>query len=214
MAKKLFGLIKLIVVLLILTMVVRLGYSLYSNARYPLNYSSSIKKYADEFEVDPYLVAAVISVESGFDHEARSHRDARGLMQIGETTGEWAAEKLEIGNYNQDMLYDPDLNIRIGSWYLNNLSKEFDGNMPVVLAAYNGGSGNVNKWLSDPNYSKDGINLDRIPFAETRAYVEKVMDKKEDYESRYKNIFDNPVEEENVVLAFVNRVKKIVKDIF
>ena len=214
MAKKIGGFIKVIVILLIIAVVLSIGFSFYSNTRYPLSYSTSIKKYAEEFQVDPYLIAAVISVESSFDKEATSPKDARGLMQIGPSTGEWAAEKLDIENYSSDMLYEPDVNIRIGAWYLNNLSDEFNGNIPVVLAAYNGGSGNVSKWLDDKDYSKDGVNLDNIPFPETRAYVDKVQDKREDYKNKHKHAFTNPVEDESLVLSMINKIKKLVKDIF
>lgn len=212
MIKRIGSFFKLVVILLVLAMISSIGYSFYSNTRYPLSYSTTIKKNADEFDVDPYLIAAVISVESGFDKDAVSNKDARGLMQIGVSTGEWAADKLGIVDYNPDMLFDPSINIRMGTWYLNNLSTEFDSNLPVVLAAYNGGSGNVSKWLRDPNYSSDGKTLDHIPFEETRNYVDKVLSRKEEYETKHKHAFDNPEDDENPILAFINKIKKIVKD--
>lgn len=214
MAKMFKALIKLSIILLILATAFGIGYSLYEDATYHLSYSATIKKYADEFQIDPYLVAAVINVESDFDSEAVSHKDARGLMQIGEGTGEWAARELEIEGYNQDMLYDPEINIRIGSWYLNNLSKEFNGNVELMLAAYNGGSGNVNKWLKDEKYSKDGTSLYHIPFKETRLYVEKVLRIREEYKDRYGGVFENPTGEDDRKVHFVTRIKKLVKDIF
>ena len=141
---------------------------------YPYKYVEYINKYSEEYELDPYLVLAVIKTESNFNKEAVSKKDAKGLMQIMDSTGEWVAEELKINNFTTSMLFDPELNIKMGCWYLNNLEHEFDENLDVVLAAYNGGSGNVNKWLSHEEYSIDGENLDYIPFPETKKYVDKV----------------------------------------
>lgn len=141
---------------------------------YPLSYREYIKQYSQEYELDPFLVAAVINVESKYHEEATSSKNARGLMQIGEQTGQWASEELNIEDYEENLLYDPETNIRIGTWYLNKLNKEFRGNLDLVLAAYNGGSGNVNKWLKSEEYSKDGESLDQIPFQETENYLKKV----------------------------------------
>ena len=82
-------------------------------------------------------------------------------------------KKIELDDFNTNMLYDPEINIEFGCWYLNNLLEEF-GDLSLALAAYNGGSGNVTKWLSNPEYSSDGENLTYIPFKETKKYVDKV----------------------------------------
>ncbi|EPS47163.1 transglycosylase SLT domain-containing protein [Clostridium botulinum CFSAN002367] len=95
-------------------------------------------------------------------------------MQITPETGEWVAEKMGMKDFNIDDLKDPETNIKMGCWYLNNLKEEFDGNMDLVLAAYNGGRGNVQKWLKDSEHSKDGESLHYIPFKETDKYVKKV----------------------------------------
>ncbi|ARE87147.1 Soluble lytic murein transglycosylase precursor [Clostridium formicaceticum] len=142
---------------------------------YPMHYRDIIEIYAKEYDVDPYLVAAIMRNESKFNPNAISRREAKGLMQIAPITGNWAAEKLSIEDYHEDMLYDPDLNIRIGCWYLDILHKEFDNNLQLIVAAYNAGNGNVTKWLQNPAYSKDGETLDEIPFGETRIYLQKVL---------------------------------------
>ncbi|WP_420829633.1 lytic transglycosylase domain-containing protein [Crassaminicella indica] len=142
---------------------------------YPIHYWDLIEKYAKEYELDPYLVAAIIRTESKFDEKAKSNKNARGLMQISEVTGQWASEELRIDDYHEEILYIPDINIKIGCWYLYKLKEEFNGNLQLILAAYNGGSGNVNKWLKDPKYSDEGEFLRDIPFPETKAYVKKVM---------------------------------------
>ena len=105
-------------------------------------------------------------------------------MQIMDSTGEWIAEKLEVDNFNPNMLYEPEINIRFGCWYLNNLLMEF-GDLSLALAAYNGGSGNVTKWLNDPEYSSDGENLTYIPFKETKKYVDKVSTRYNIYKFLY-----------------------------
>jgi soluble lytic murein transglycosylase len=145
---------------------------------YPIKYNNIITKYSTEYNLDPYLIFAIINVESHYDPNAKSHKDAQGLMQITPTTGKWAAEKLNIKNFNLDMLYDPDTNIKIGCWFLDNLRNEFhefDSEVVLMLASYNGGSSNVKKWLKDKKYSQTGMTLDEIPFKETKCYVDKVL---------------------------------------
>lgn len=141
---------------------------------YPLGYKEDINKYALEYEVDPYLIAAVINVESKYNKNAISSKDARGLMQIGPKTGQWISEILDIDPYNENFLFDPNINIMFGSWYLNKLKKDFNNDLDLVLAAYNAGSGNVTKWLGDKAYSWDGDSLDNIPFKETEDYLKRV----------------------------------------
>jgi len=153
---------------------------------YPIHYSDLIEKYAVEYEIDPYLVASIMKNESKFNPNAVSRKDAKGLMQIAPVTGEWAAEKLNIENYSEDMLFDPELNIKMGVWYLNVLKYEFSNNMELMIAGYNAGNGNVKKWLNNPEYSKDGETLDEIPFNETKIYQRKVLRDYEIYKKLYK----------------------------
>ncbi|MDD3840618.1 MAG: lytic transglycosylase domain-containing protein [Clostridia bacterium] len=152
----------------------------------PISYKELIFKYSDKYEIDPYLVASIISVESNFDPNARSHKDALGLMQITSPTAIWIAHKIDYKQFSEKMLFDPEINIMFGCWYIDNLREEFGDNLRNILAAYNGGRGNVNKWLSDKNYSNDGISLNRIPFKETDNYVHKVIDKYNKYKNIYK----------------------------
>lgn len=153
---------------------------------YPLPYSEHVYKYSKEYNLDPYLVYAAIRVESNFESDAKSSKGAKGLMQITDDTGQWAANKMKIKNYNSEMLYQPQYNIMVGCWYIRNLIDQFDGNMTSALAAYNGGSGNVEKWLKNKEYSSDGEKLDKIPFGETKRYVEKI---KKDY-NIYKSLYE------------------------
>lgn len=153
---------------------------------YPIHYHDLIEKYAKEYEIDPYLVVAIMKNESRFDPNAISKKDAKGLMQIAPITGEWASKKLEIPNYSEDMLFQPELNIQFGIWYLNVLKQEFSDNIELIIAGYNAGNGNVKKWLNDPKYSKDGKTLYKIPFDETKIYQKKVLRDYKIYSKIYK----------------------------
>lgn len=157
---------------------------------YPMKYKNFIIKYSKTYELDPYLVSGVINVESKYNPKAKSHKDAKGLMQITPSTGRWVAERMGIENFSEDMLFDPETNIKMGCWYLNNLRQEFAQgggvtDIVLVLAAYNGGSGNVRKWLKDDKYSQTGASLDQIPFNETQQYVEKVIKNEKIYRWLY-----------------------------
>lgn len=142
---------------------------------HPLKYQEQVYKYSKEFEVDPILVFSMIRVESSYNQHALSPKGAKGLMQITDKTGEWAAEKLKIKNFSTSNLFNPDVNIRIGCWYLNSLQKEFDGNILLAITAYNSGSGRVKQWLNDKKLSSTGKFLERIPFDETDNYVKRVL---------------------------------------
>lgn len=187
--------IKKIISLIFTIFIIVIIVSVIVSALYPIAYKDYINKYSNEYNLDPFLVASIINVESKYDKNALSIKNAKGLMQIGSSTGIWASEVLKINPYNEQMLFDPDTNIRIGTWYLNQLNKEFDNNLELVLAAYNAGSGNVNKWLLDREYSNDGNNLDTIPFKETNNYLKKVRLGHEVYSRVYK--YYMPIEDNN-----------------
>ncbi|MGM0472135.1 MAG: lytic transglycosylase domain-containing protein [Bacillota bacterium] len=142
---------------------------------YPLYYQDLIFAYAAEYDLDPYLLAAIIKIESKFDRRATSHRGARGLMQIMPQTGQWIADRLGVEDFTEEDLYQAELNIKFGCWYLAHLKKIFDDDLILVIAAYNGGQGNVNQWLKSDEWSGKHQDSDQIPFNETKDYVEQVM---------------------------------------
>jgi soluble lytic murein transglycosylase len=152
---------------------------------FPVKFKEYVIEYSEKNNIDPNLVFAIIKAESNFNPRAVSHKNARGLMQISEITGSWGAERVGIKNYNSEMLFDPEINIRIGCWYLGTLMNEYSGRVDLVIAAYNGGSGNVNRWLKDENYSSTGTSLDKIPFKETERYVKKVKNNYMIYKGLY-----------------------------
>ena len=144
------------------------------NYYFPFKYESIIRHYAQVHGVDPVLIASIINVESRFDRYAVSHAGASGLMQLMPGTAQWAAEEIGIPYFDfYEMVFDPYININIGTWYFSRLLGNH-ATQEVALAAYNAGSGNVSSWLSNPNFSYDGEVLNYIPFGETRRYVSRV----------------------------------------
>ncbi|MPN57676.1 Soluble lytic murein transglycosylase [bioreactor metagenome] len=133
-------------------------------------------------------MAAIIHVESGNREDAVSEKGALGLMQLMPDTAEWIAGKLGE-TYNQDSVCEPYTNIRYGCWYLDFLFSRFSST-DTVLAAYNAGHNAVRNWLSDPEYSDDGVTLKRIPYTETEQYVEKVDRAYDKYKALYPKAFN------------------------
>ncbi|MDD4081183.1 MAG: lytic transglycosylase domain-containing protein [Eubacteriales bacterium] len=135
-----------------------------------------IDSYSAEYGISPAFVAAVIKCESNFLPRAVSSADARGLMQIMPDTGVWLAGRLGTPNYTIDRLFEPQLNIQYGAYYLAYLSNHFDGQPVMVAAAYHAGMNNVKLWAL--NYAADQrtLSVDELPMSNTRDYVRKVMD--------------------------------------
>ena len=161
-------------------MAVRTGYDVGIRTTYPVAYSEYIVKYAHKYKLDPFLVMGVIKQESNFVPEAESDY-AVGLMQLTSDTAAWNAKQMGLNNYDYT---DPQTNIMIGCHYLRYLIDHYR-NIDTALAAYNGGMGNVDEWLKNPQYSTDGVELYSIPFPETRAYVKKVRGYWENYRKLY-----------------------------
>jgi len=144
-----------------------------------------VLKNSAENNLPPALVYAVIRTESGFDSDARSHVEARGLMQITKDTYEWAQFRVKEENaLGFDALFDSEINIRYGTIILRLLLEEFD-TVENALCAYHTGWGNMKKWLADPELSGDGVHLDRIPSKVTAYYVARVLETQEMYERLY-----------------------------
>lgn len=150
-------------------------------SKYPKNYEEIVSRYADEYNVPRDLVWAVIKVESDFDPEAKSSAGALGLMQMMPDTFREITKDFLGENLAFEELTDPEVSIRYGTYYLAYLYRYFDYNWHHAIAAYNGGMGNVAKWLKDPEYVDDEGNLKHIPFSETRSYVKKVEKAQEMY---------------------------------
>ncbi len=165
-------------------------WSLLEKKTHPNDYSDIVEKYASKYDIPPEVVFAVIKTESDFDPNATSSAGAMGLMQMMPKTFEWLTGEEHLNeNLLTSKLLDPEISIRYGTYYLSYLrnrffaTKEVDWN--IIFAAYNGGEGNVSKWLSDPECIDENGKLVNIPFQETRSYVSKVNKALDTYKELY-----------------------------
>jgi soluble lytic murein transglycosylase len=142
---------------------------------YPLKYEHIVRGHARNYSLDPALLAAVIYQESKFSADAKSPSGAIGLMQLLPDTAKGIALHTGGSRFRVADLYNPEINIRYGAWYLRHLLRKY-GDETTALAAYNAGQNNVDRWR------RDGRG---IQFAETRAYVERVEELKKIYRRAY-----------------------------
>ena len=150
----------------------------------PLRHEDIIRQQAADKDLDPSLIAGVIYVESRF-RDRTSHAGAKGLMQLLPSTADYIARKSGGTRFVQGDLATPQINISYGSWYLRYLLDRYDGNVVLALCAYNGGEGNVDRWLREAHLSDTEFTLERVPFAETREYVRRVLEARKDYRTQY-----------------------------
>ena len=142
---------------------------------YPLAYASIVRGHARNYDLDPALLAAVIYQESKFRADSRSSSGAIGLMQLLPDTAKGIAVHTGGSRFQVDDLYDPEINVRYGCWYLRHLLQKY-GDEETALAAYNAGQANVDGWRAQ------GVG---IQFAETRHYVQRVEELKTIYRHAY-----------------------------
>jgi soluble lytic murein transglycosylase len=141
----------------------------YERLRYPLAYETIIRGHARNYRLDPALLAAMIYQESKFEVDARSEAGAIGLMQLRPDTARGIAVRTGGSQFRVDDLYDPEINVRYGSWYLRHLLDKY-GSEERALAAYNGGQGNVDRG---------------VIYRETRHYVQRVLELRVIYREAY-----------------------------
>jgi len=151
---------------------------------FPLDYWPLITKYADQYKLDRYLMAALMAQESTFTAEIRSFANAYGLMQIIPSTGRIYARKLGITPFSTAMLRQPEVNVQIGMRYFAELIDRFGG-AHFALASYNAGEGRVARWSAErPGVPQDEF-IDDIPFRETQNYVKRILGTADDYRYLY-----------------------------
>jgi len=157
------------------------GLKLHKDITTTRDIESLIAKYSSKYNVPYDVVYAVIETESSFRPDAVSSSDARGLMQITKITLTDINNRLGT-NYTMNDLFDSEINVELGTFYLSYLYQRF-GNYETVYAAYNAGPTIVSEWLQDTKYSEDGKTLihEAIPYQETKRYVEKVIAFRDDY---------------------------------
>ena len=150
----------------------------------PLRHEDIIVQQARQKNVPPDLIAGVIYAESRFSDQT-SHAGARGLMQITPETAQAIATRTGGVKFRQEDLADPQVNISYGTWYLRNLLDRYGDNVVLALAAYNAGQGNVDGWIAEARAKGEPLTIDAIPFAETRGYVQSVLEARTDYRKKY-----------------------------
>lgn len=142
---------------------------------YPICFEDIIREYALKYEIDPLLAMAMIREESRFNSWNESAAGARGLMQIIFSTAEWIAQKINIIDFNDEMLFSPKVNINLGCWYINYLKEKFSNDYILMISGYNAGPGITDKWLEIYDQSDLDNFVENIPYAETREHIKKVM---------------------------------------
>ena len=152
---------------------------------FPMPYRKSIEAYSREHSLDPYLVAALIRQESEFNPKALSRSNARGLTQVLPGTGRELSRKLKIARYRTASLYTPDVNLKIGTFYLKALVDQLQGKWEPALASYNAGKSRVTAWLASAEFHEPAEFVESIPFTETRQYVQSVLRNAEMYRRLY-----------------------------
>jgi soluble lytic murein transglycosylase len=153
---------------------------------YPIHYKGDIKASASNNQVDPYLVAAIIRAESNYKTGQESKKGAIGIMQIMPDTATWIIQKANFTDVTlEDIQHRADVSIELGTWYLHSLHEQFNNNDVASVAAYNAGPGNVRSWLKEGVWDGSGDTVNRIPFGETRHYVQRVIY----YYNKYKALY-------------------------
>jgi len=156
--------------------------------RYPLAFWDLIQRKAQERGIDPYLVLALIRQESLFNERARSPAAAFGLMQLIPPTATRVAKQLGLAVPSRERLYEPEVNLTLGTQYLKDLLQRYSNNWYKALAAYNAGEAAVDRW--ERELATDDIEefVERIPYVETRGYVKLVMRN----HRIYKRLYESP----------------------
>ncbi|EAZ92927.1 transglycosylase SLT domain-containing protein [Crocosphaera chwakensis] len=144
----------------------------YWHALFPFPFYNTIIEWSGRRQLNPLLVTSLMRQESRFEPEIKSPVGATGLMQVMPATGEWVADKINLKDYS---LTNPNDNINLGTWYLNYTHSEYSNNSLLAIASYNAGPGNVSKWMKQYRVSDPDVFVEKIPFRETKGYVESVF---------------------------------------
>ena len=159
---------------------------------YPRYYADTVEKYAKLYNVDTFLIAAMILEESRYNAEAVSWAGAIGLMQIMPATGKELAQQLKIRRFRTSMLKQPDVNIQMGTKYIGYLNSLFDDNAMLVTGAYNGGPGRMKRWVASKNIADIDEFVEKITIRETRLHIKKVIDSYDHYVEIYRKANEPP----------------------
>ena len=144
----------------------------YWQSLYPFPFADAIERSAQERQLNPLLVTALIRQESRFEPAIESAVGATGLMQLMPETADWVSKQVKLKDYK---LSNPIDNIKMGTWYLDYTHHEYDNNSLFAVASYNAGPGSVSDWISKYGFSDPDKFVEQIPYPETRGYVESVF---------------------------------------
>lgn len=154
---------------------------------YPIEYENLVTLYAQEYQVDEYLIYAIIKAESNFEIDAVSSKGAKGLMQLMENTAKDVIKKVNIDISSEELsekLLEPDININLGTKYISILLQKY-GNIPIALTAYNAGIGTVDNWIEKGIIKENGEDIENVPYKETNQYVRKILGSYKIYRELY-----------------------------
>lgn len=143
--------------------------------RFPLAHKTLVMKHAKKYDVEPTLIYAVIRQESTFRQKAKSSANAMGLMQVIPSTARRVAKKNQIELKRLNHMYQPKINVEVGTAYLKHLSKRFDDHPVLMAAAYNAGPRQVNHWLRKHPRNEPDIWIETLPWGETRNYLKNIV---------------------------------------
>lgn len=185
MSKKRTLIIAVILCSIIISLIANLTVTLVQSISYPKKYSEHIEKYASLYNVPEYILYAVINTESNFDPTLNSEDGSLGLMQINaEVFKKITADEALFDNLDFESLTEPETSVRIGAYYLRELFNKYKS-WSVAFAAYDAGEAQVDEWLNDPKYSKDGETLKKIPKSKTKSYVRSAERASDYYQNKY-----------------------------
>ena len=181
-----FGVLFWLLAAAVVVLGVRFASDRYYRMAYPAEYQALVEQYCQEFSVEPALCYAVIRTESSFNPEATSSIGARGLMQLTEETFDWIKLKIAPSeDLTFDDLYDPETNIRFGTYFVSYCLLRYHDDLATAAAAYHSGWGTVDNLLSQAEYSSDGETLDHYPYPQMRLYVRKITNSYQRYQDIY-----------------------------
>ena len=172
--KRMIILIFLLIAIFILIRVVRIQDIILKKV-YPIQYSEYVEQYSTQNQLDKYMIYAIIKAESNFNPNVKSQSNAIGLMQLLEETANERSNVIDEQKVTEQDLYNPELNIKLGTSYYAYLLKHYEGNNVLALTAYNAGMGNVDNWIKNGIIRSDGSDIENIPYKETNNYVRKIL---------------------------------------
>ncbi|MGD1092776.1 MAG: transglycosylase SLT domain-containing protein [Bryobacteraceae bacterium] len=152
---------------------------------FPIPYRTDLERYSKQNGLDPFLMAALIRQESEFNPKVVSRSNARGLTQIMPSTGRELSRRLKVTQYSTAKLFQPGLNLQLGTFYLKSIADSVGGRWEAALAAYNAGLSRARVWSSWGEFREPAEFIETVPFTETRDYIQTVLRNADMYRRLY-----------------------------